>query len=29
MSPEEYAAVNVTWEEMQHIIDRLLEARKG
>jgi len=28
-SPEEYAAVNVTWEEMQHIIDRLLEARSG
>jgi len=28
-SPEEYAAVNVTWEEMQHIIDRLLDARNG
>ena len=28
-SPEEYAAVNVTWEEMQHIIDRLLDARSG
>jgi len=28
-SPEEYAAVNVTWDEMQHIIDRLLAARNG
>jgi CubicO group peptidase (beta-lactamase class C family) len=28
-TPEEYAAVNVTWDEMQHIIDRLLAARNG
>ena len=27
-SPEEYADVNVTWSEMQKIIDRLLAARK-
>ncbi len=27
-SPEEYADVNVTWDEMQKIIDRLLAARK-
>lgn len=26
-SPEAYAAVNVTWDEMQKIIDRLLAAR--
>jgi len=26
-SPEEYAAVNVTWDEMQHIIDRLVAAK--
>lgn len=28
-SAGEYAAVNVTWEEMQNIIDRLLDARNG
>ncbi len=28
-TPEEYAAINVTWDEMQHIIDRLLAARSG
>jgi len=28
-SPEEYADVNVTWGEMQKIIDRLLAARHG
>ena len=27
-SPREYADINVTWDEMQHIIDRLLAARK-
>ena len=26
-SPEEYADINVTWDEMQKIIDRILEAR--
>ena len=26
-SPEQYADINVTWDEMQHIIDRLLAAR--
>jgi hypothetical protein len=28
-SDAEYAAVNVTWDEMQHIVDRLLAARIG
>jgi CubicO group peptidase (beta-lactamase class C family) len=28
-SPEEYADVNVTWDEMQKIIDRLLAARSA
>lgn len=28
-TPEEYADINVTWDEMQHIIDRLLAARSG
>lgn len=26
-TPEQYADINVTWDEMQHIIDRLLAAR--
>lgn len=28
-SPEEYADINVTWDEMQKIIDRLLAARRS